>query len=496
MQEAKTIQVNMSISGEFLTAHSRLMVLSNDWRGALDLLTDGLLCDDEGIDANALALSILKGEKCLVGDSNSEDGITLKDQDQNCPELARYLQTVKFQNAGLFRFKSKVYRPYARIEALDDNDYCAAREKTHHSKMTQPDFVIERAMYYAPTRDHIVTLPATKQIDVRTMDLRDEEEDFAQFLMIWEPWADYPLWLKPTTDAKTAIENFAKDRGFRYSNTTGADTYYLDMKKKDIEEYEEFLLDRESQLTESQEDERNALLDRRHRNYLSECKAKIESRLGPRGGSDWLRVPVFNDEEKIHVEGALPDFYVEVPKLPFQHWALENIPAVELGALQPWEPVTYSGMKQQNDSVYHNDWVVGAGIDPDVYGREHILLDKSAQHQRFKIASELAKFEIVPLCKSTKGYFSGKVRWVAPGEELKKGEVGVIPHAGVEYDAALRSAAKHKTGIICKVGGPLAHMVVVGREMDVPVAMWDKADLLKSYHNVFVSLSNGTISFN
>lgn len=495
MQAAKTIQVNMSISGEFLTSHSRLMVLSNDWRGALEILTGGLLSDDESIDANALALSILKGEKCLVGNSNSEKGITLQDQDQSCPELARYLQTVKFQNAGLFRFKSKVYRPYARVDALDDNDFCAARDKTLHSKLTQPDFVIARAMYYAPNSEHIVTLPATKPIDVRTMDLRDEE-DPSQFLMIWEPWTDYPLWLKPTTDAKAAIENFTRDRGFRYSNTTGADTYYLDMKKQNIQEYEEFLLDRNSSLTESQEDERNALLDRRHKNYLNESKAKIESRLGPRGGDDWLRVPVYNDEEKIRVEGAVPDSYVEVPKLAFQHWALENIPAVELGALQPWEPVTFSGMKQQNDSVYHNDWVVGAGIDPDEYTRNHVLLDKSAQHLRFKIASEMAKFEVVPLCKSTKGYFSGKVRWVAPGEELKKGEVGVIPHAGVEYDAALRSAAKHKTGIICKVGGPLAHMVVVGREMDVPVVMWEKADSLKSYHTVFVGLNNGTISFN
>lgn len=486
--EEKAITVNMGMSGEWLTNHVRLMVLSDDWRGAWRVLTEGLKGQSEE-QTQQIAMGILKGELCLVGDTSV--GINSREQDPDCSELQRYLNTLKFQNAGLCTINGKAYRPHARIQALDDHDYRAAHAKLG-SFASNDRFVEERAMYYAPSNDYKITLPATKQIEIRTIDLRDET-DPGEFLVMWEPRPDYPMWIKPFTNVKEAIADFVEARGFSYYSA-GADTYYMDLKKDSTAEYEAFLLDVDSELSESQEDERNELLDKRHAHHISGLRDQILARLGPKDGEDWIRIPVHKLKEDIGSE-KLPDHYVHVPKLPFQHWSLESIPAEKLGVLEPWEPVSRSGMKMQNDSAYHTDWVIGAGFDPDDFNRNHDLINSAAWHERFKYAQEAGSFEVVPLCKSTRNHFTGKVRWVAPGEALKEGEVGVIPHAGVEYDAALRSAAKHGTGIICKVGGALAHVVVVGRELDVPVVMWDKADSLTQFHSVWVNTRNGTLSF-
>jgi len=39
----------------------------------------------------------------------------------------------------------------------------------------------------------------------------------------------------------------------------------------------------------------------------------------------------------------------------------------------------------------------------------------------------------------------------------------------------------------------MAHVVVVGRELDVPIVMWDKAEELWGYHHVYVDTEKGTI---
>ena len=39
----------------------------------------------------------------------------------------------------------------------------------------------------------------------------------------------------------------------------------------------------------------------------------------------------------------------------------------------------------------------------------------------------------------------------------------------------------------------MAHVVVVGRELDVPIVMWDKAEELWGCHHVYVDTEKGTI---
>ena len=120
-------------------------------------------------------------------------------------------------------------------------------------------------------------------------------------------------------------------------------------------------------------------------------------------------------------------------------------------------------------------------------------MNASSYALRMELCFKLLKFEFAVLSRSTKTKLSGKVRILNPGDVLQKGEIGVIERASVEYDAALRSAAQQDSGLICLTGGPLAHIAVVGREMNVPIIMWDKAKLLNNGARIDLNLENGTI---
>ena len=102
--------LHFSIEADFILRHARDMVLSNDWRGALSLLTEGL----EGM-SHELACSILKGERTLV---DVDGGILDEPQDPDCPDLKRYLRLFAWQQAGVCRLTGGYYQPYAVIPAF------------------------------------------------------------------------------------------------------------------------------------------------------------------------------------------------------------------------------------------------------------------------------------------------------------------------------------------------------------------------------------------
>ena len=80
----------------------------------------------------------------------------------------------------------------------------------------------------------------------------------------------------------------------------------------------------------------------------------------------------------------------------------------------------------------------------------------------------------------------GAVKKLKAGETLNPGEVGVIPHAGPEFEAAMRSATKHGSGLICVTGGRLAHLAVVARESNAILVMWPEAEYLMNGQEVVI----------
>jgi phosphohistidine swiveling domain-containing protein len=488
MSKATTARTEMksvafSICGEWLTDHLRHRVLSNDWRGALNLMIE-----DIGGCTHEIAYAILKGEKKFVGNSSSEAGVTLADDDINSDAVAGYLETLAFQYSGLLKHEGRVYRPSWRIEALGVEDHKFASEEC--SASDSREFLYWRARYYAGTSGipYHITLPNSLEATTQRVDMRDEENP-AEWIVLWAPCDDYPVWMSPHQDQSKALADYVEHRRIQVN---GADTEILDMIRDNPEGYKSFLR-KDRDLCWDDYAARDELLAKEYEEGVAELRSKIVAQAGPIDGDGWMRLPVFKEASSRHYD-ATPDSYVQVPKAPFLLWSLGDVRAEAFGVAPEWTRVSPPGMKMMNDNAYHNDWVIGAGFNPENFYAAQKDVSDSSYVLRQKLARELMNFEFAVLSKSSKASVHGKVKRLEPGETLNKGQIGVIAHAGVQFDAALRSAAKHGCAIICITGGPLAHMATVGRELDVPIIMWDKAVELRDYMDVWIDMNKGTIS--
>jgi phosphohistidine swiveling domain-containing protein len=474
-------QISFGIDGGAIAEHARLMVLSKDWRGALKLLTNH-------IPFNA-ALGILTGERDITGCSE-DNSLKVGAADQTCDEISGYLHTLAFQNAGLYRDGDNVYQPQYCIDVLGEYDFDKLKGLAEQCEWFDDQFLKARIQHYAGGgMTNFVTFPVD-HANTRVIDFRRAKapQDMA---IIWKQISDYPLWVEPLNDPYEAIKAFMDVRRLEH---TGA------WFEGEGDAYLHYLETTRNLLTDEEYETRNQLSDARYAEQLAMMRAEIEDQAGPKDGDGWIRLPLMDnpglwtgdddDEMLMKVER-----YLSVPKLPFYHWALSNVPGVELGVHQKWNRVSPLGMKTTNDDMYHSDWVIGAGLDPRTFYSNEKMVDSSSYFMRSKIVFTETSFEFIPLSRSEKKSVRGKIKILKPGETLEKGQIGVCETAGVEYHNALISAAKNGCALICKTGGRLAHLAIVGREMDVPVILWDKAHLLTQFHEVNINLHNGQISF-
>ena len=479
-QREMSRSVPFVISGEAITEHARLHVLSGQWQEAEKLLTKGI----DGI-THDIALSILRGENNLVGSSDSESGLDLVEANADCPKLKYYLETFAFQNCGLLKQKGKVYRPAYQIAGLGPLDFDHAVKKLGERAIETEEFLRERIRYYThPIKaKHIITLPAVTPTQT-VVDLRDTPSPEDR-IVVWTVREDVPLWAKVHTDSGAALNEFYASRE---PDSLGVDSYYLDFYAEEDKLLK--LLNARHVISDADETLRQKLEKESRDQALGAIRAQIAERAGAVGSDGWLRMPV--EKSPAAGETGEVEYYLDVPKAPFLYWALQPYDPAELGLCEPWRAISGSGLKCYGDSAVHSDWVVGAGLDPEtLYQQEDI--NASSYALRMELCFKHLKFEFAILSRSDREKLSGKARILKPGETLNKGEIGVIERASVDYDAALRSAAQHKTGLICLTGGPLAHVAVVGREMNVPIVMWDKAHLLHNGARIELNLEQGTI---
>uniref|UniRef100_A0AB74UIL5 PEP-utilising enzyme mobile domain-containing protein n=1 Tax=Caulobacter phage BL57 TaxID=3348355 RepID=A0AB74UIL5_9VIRU len=165
----------------------------------------------------------------------------------------------------------------------------------------------------------------------------------------------------------------------------------------------------------------------------------------------------FFDLAYTDVEGK--EVVLKVPTAPFEQWALWRTAGAHLA--KPWKRVTYTGFKMFGDDPYHTDWVLGAGLNPEdwpIVESDNPPLHKAAWDKRFQLAEEKLGGNMRVLLG--KGYVTGKIVMLKPGETLSPGEIGVIRNAGPDYVQAAQSAIEHNTALICENGGSVAHLVV------------------------------------
>ena len=468
------------ITGEAITEHARLHVLSGQSKEAEQLLIEGV----QGL-THESARSILRGEANLTGRSDDAAGLKVVDAQGDCPTLKYYLETFAFQNCGLFKHKGKVYRPAYEIEGLGPDDFDRALKKLGGRQVETEAFLRERIRHYIqPLKaKKIVTIPANFPTQI-VVDLRDTSS-VQEKIVVWTLREDVPQWATIHQDKDAALNEFYASR---QPDRLGLHSYYLDLYKDP--DLLVKLLNSRDYLSDSDESLRKRLIGEKTECLLKGIREQIDQRAGAVGGEGWLRLAV--EKDPVPGQPGVVDHYLDIPKAPFLYWALQPYDPSELGLCEPWPAISGTGWKCINDSAYHSDWVIGAGLDPEKF---HKLdnINSSSYALRMELCFNLLKFEFAVLSRSNKQKLEGKVRVLKPGETLGKGEIGVIERASVEYDAALRSAAQHDTGLICLRGGPLAHVAVVGREMNVPIIMWDKAGMLHNGARIEINLLQGII---
>lgn len=475
--------VCFTITGSFLTEHARGLVLSKEPREAKDFLIESL----EGMTED-LATKILKGEAMLSGSTSDEEGIFMTEQVQD-EEFEYYTKTFKFQNAGILRHNGKYYRPKLHVTSYDINDFQHARKILGDNIYRSHETAKARASYYA--YDGMIPSAPSTSYDKREGCVPNNFE--TNIVVLWELVSDFPSWIKPHKNAQEALDDYLS---VCWLSCVGAADNWQTFDEKVAEKIKEFKNDDENMRLiheiDPHSDIRDQLKYNTYQNDIVQYRKKIEKQAGPIDGDGWIRLPIFNK----YMDSAprdTPDSYLPIPKAPFMIWALQRGIPSKLDVLPSWDCVAPSGMKMYNDSREHSDWVIGAGFDPETFYQEQSNINDCAYAYGIKLAEEILKFEFLPLSKSDKKSVYGTIKYIKPGETLEAGEIGAIPHAGVEYDAALRSAHKHGTALICKVGGRLAHVAIVGRELNVPIIMWEKIDEIFQGTNVTIDLENGKI---
>jgi phosphohistidine swiveling domain-containing protein len=124
-------------------------------------------------------------------------------------------------------------------------------------------------------------------------------------------------------------------------------------------------------------------------------------------------------------------------------------------------------MKMVNDNRYHNDWVVGAGLNLDIYEDRKFI--RAQDRMALKYQKSLLGFEVQVLCGT--GKVKAQVFHPEPNGHCPMGCIAVIPHAGVEY----YQAAKFARAVIAERGGKMAHLAIVGLEEGFKVVVQPKA---------------------
>lgn len=126
------------------------------------------------------------------------------------------------------------------------------------------------------------------------------------------------------------------------------------------------------------------------------------------------------------------------------------------------------GWKQIGDDPYHTDWMLGAGLDLELWDTDKTLKDAAydASHiLQHAGGGGLRGTILVPLTSPLSGVVvhpAPNQEWWSPGDELK---IVVLPNLSPQYVMALKGASL----VIAENGGALAHLSQLGMEQGIPI---------------------------
>jgi hypothetical protein len=374
MSETETFSVCFSLDGQFYTDLMRDWVSEGRWKEAYN----SLLEDMEGMD-HKMAVSILKGEKAIGG--NSTDGMELIDQDQDCPRLKSFNEVMDHQFKRIFYRSGTWYKAYAIVTSWCERDMCYARR--HHdigrvipyTSAEKEELSRCRSLYYADDWKKTEAFVTNKGV-----------------ILAEETSVDVPMWLlndmKNERNLTIAIP-FVQERGSRIDEEREK---LLKMHEVEVDEVEVETI--EAADVPSYREEIQEMTEAKDE-HAQEAEAFYKRKLAIKEQADsvedgWVEIFDMDGENSWTVaRGAL------------QNWALRNwrdtVDCVE------WNPVFPSGFKMYGDDPYHTDLIVSGDINLLTCGsfyEDHKEFNDALYHNAHKLQEEMLGFEIMVLAGS------------------------------------------------------------------------------------------------
>lgn len=475
MTKPEIAKVHFSIEGDYITDIARTRMQEGDWRHALKILDcmEGLPLDDQ--------ISILKGDKYLTGSNDLE---LLEDTRE---ETKEYKQSLKEQYGKTLRFNKKFYEAYAFVDSWCKQDLPSKEQKfselatsftrefeTEMLKKFEKDgykmiqkHPYARSLHYAdnPEEDFAFGVFNSPEIEKFKPAINDY---IGKVILFKEVEGDVPFFLEYML-SKTPIEALATQP---YLGNYGANVDYNYLEDKDIVFSNPKASSEPAKKFQDLKypDYNSPFYDQQLKQYLDLLRKEISDYADNDKQYGWKTL--VDDENRT----------LKVPGRAFMHYALNKCLKTEevgdrfdlLKQLPPYEPFSPTDLKMRGDDRMHTDAWFGAGLDLDnAYGDqswETALFFRSA----FDFQKNLLDYDFHLLSRGGLQNFKGITCSHTNYEEVPEGQrILVIPHLGVEFEqAALKCDA-----IITEQGGPLAHLMIVGKErkQNWPVIRVDNA---------------------
>lgn len=186
--ESESRILHFSVDGEWLTDTARNRILEKAWDHGVKLLMtlDGMTYDQ--------AFQILKGTHKLV--STEEGTLDFKEEDR---DISGFLDTLKFQTAGICRLGDEFWRPYAFVDNWGREDAISAGDMPAMNSHARKEWGRKRSMHYADS-------PKDKVFEI----------DDPMISVLFKKIDRQPLWIEFTRDPKEAYKQFVDVRALEH----------------------------------------------------------------------------------------------------------------------------------------------------------------------------------------------------------------------------------------------------------------------------------------
>lgn len=432
------------VTASAIVESARCDVSSGQWGLGLqsikDMLTDFSFDD---------ALSVIRGDKTII---ENEDGSFDLIDDNDSSDYKQEVREVYIDDC--FACNDKLYKYVGMIESRDFDYMMEA-----HGLTRGPHF----------GHDEMFDAANKYMIDTKTERLFRFGSD--RFMIAKEEnWNTIPMWFKKTDFARSAEECY---------NVINNITPVVAKKPEPKQEVESKKNDGEME------------------SYLKNIRLSYLQRMADEKGYEGVKS--MTEDMRSKVLKACSERNVTWKEITINKDGTEIVKSVPVELAYAyitrdskiWNPVCESGLKMEEDSAFHSDlWLaMGYELNGEEYNYKNpetnIFYDM-IDNMRFNY-QEAGDFSILNDAKMTK--FSGKIVF-ENSKEITDKDILVLPNANLKYEAIAKKAGV----VITERGGPVSHLVIVGREDMFPVLiMKDALSVLKDYENIEIDFINKSI---